>query len=104
MEDLLQILQKDLLIPHQELHNHSSLHVQSNLDTIYDKWSDFLALIDSEEENPWIFVMFKRLFKNLVMIFRTSKKDTLYSPFNTFTKLAVNLRALKFILQHKDHL
>ena len=104
VEDLLQILQRDLLIPHKELHNHSSLHVQSNLDTIYDKWSDFLALIDSEEENPWIFVTIKRLFKNLIMIFRTSKKDTLYSPFNTFTKSAVNFRALKFILQHRKHL
>ena len=37
VEDLMQILQKELLIPHKESHHPLDIETQSNLDTMYEK-------------------------------------------------------------------
>ena len=104
VDDLLQILQKDLIIPCKESRYPSGSNAHSNLDTIYEKWSKFLKLIKSKEENPWIFVMINYVFKDLVMMYRYTKQITLYSPFNTFITWTVKLRVVKFILENKDEL
>ena len=74
IDDLLQILQKELLIPQKESQHPLDIVTQSKLDTMYNKWCSFLKLINSKEENPWIFIMIKYLLKDMVMRHRYDKQ------------------------------
>ena len=96
LDDLLKILQIDLVIPHEKFFP-PYLHYM--LESIHKSWSDLLVRIHSEEDNPWIFVMIKNLFRELMQARIKKGKRSLFSPFKTFESKG-NFTFVKFILEN----